>query len=568
MSKNYTDSKVTFDIKMPGYDGSYAADPHKIDYVQVHYVERERAKESDKHYASPVHDHPIYYDSLGLIVSFAPNDMVNVSKGKYRIDWQTNGMREGDYFVSWKWKPVDNGKSLYAYQKFYLNSGLVPGKPGKEAQRDKYEILISKYLPETYKNKIFDKDLTPYVIGGLNKAVGAGFLMLEDLANKAIDILDANTTHQAVLPLLANMFNLKLKSDDVTKWRRQIKNAMSLFKKKGTYGGLHEALEQAGVKLKKLTILWQIMPLHTWTDCWLVDDEESLVFPLSKFPLPLDDNFELSIRPAGHKTYFKVPHSLGAILELDVGKHVLAWIGHTQPEQLKLFRGDRLRLTYKHRNMNPVEQEMENYIKSLPMADGRDESEQMYPVKNWNARLIEEDDPMFDVIVPERHPFHEPVIYGQVRSTFLYSEKVYNMDAYNGSLKNSTNPNDIDKNFVDNCGYCRTSKFNVDVEIEGLSNDRIIEVKDIIEEYSPFHAVLHSLNVSGLVSEYILPPIERIKVEIEYRNRQKVVFDNVLSPPMPPPPTGTDQVDVIQVKESIICVIQRRDGTIEKKELI
>ena len=61
-------------------------------------------------------------------------------------------------------------------------------------------------------------------------------------------------------------FNLKLKSSDPTLWRRQIKTAIPYFKAKGTLGALSEALDAAGIKLNKLTKLWQVISRHTWVD--------------------------------------------------------------------------------------------------------------------------------------------------------------------------------------------------------------------------------------------------------------------------------------------------------------
>ena len=84
------------------------------------------------------------------------------------------------------------------------------------------------------------------------------------------------------------------------------------------------------------------------------------------------------------------------------------------------------------------------------------------------------------------------------------------MDTYNGSLRNSVTPCDIDKDFLDECSYGQSSKFNVDLEIENLSDDRIAETKEIIREYSPFHAMLHQMRVTGKVNDFILPPNETV----------------------------------------------------------
>jgi len=142
---------------------------------------------------------------------------------------------------------------------------------------------------------------------------------------------------------------------------------------------------------------------------------------------------------------------------------------------------------------------------------------------NWNVRVIEEDDAFFDSVIPYRHPFSDDVIYGYVRTEFPYSENIYNMEEYNGSTRESTNPCHIDRDFVDDCSACRSSMFNIDIEISNLSNLRVTEAIEIIKEYTPFHAVLHTVNFSGGMSDYVQPPVETITCLIRYLQNDTVV---------------------------------------------
>lgn len=103
------------------------------------------------------------------------------------------------------------------------------------------------------------------------------------------------------------------------------------------------------------------------------------------------------------------------------------------------------------------------------------------------------------------------VVFGKIRTTFLYSEKVWNMDTYNGSLYNSNNPCDLDKDFLDTCSACQSSKFNVHLEIGQVSDDKILEVMDILKDYMPFHAVLHHMIINSKIVDVVLPPDETIK---------------------------------------------------------
>jgi hypothetical protein len=130
---------------------------------------------------------------------------------------------------------------------------------------------------------------------------------------------------------------------------------------------------------------------------------------------------------------------------------------------------------------------------------------------------------MFDLVIPTRHPYHEPIVYGKVRTEFPYSENIYNMEEYNGSIRNSKEPCDIDRNFVDPCTACISSSYNIDLEIENISNDRILEAKEVLTEYVPFHAVLHTFNFVGGVHEFVESPVEEIEVLITINGSETVI---------------------------------------------
>jgi hypothetical protein len=147
-------------------------------------------------------------------------------------------------------------------------------------------------------------------------------------------------------------------------------------------------------------------------------------------------------------------------------------------------------------------------------------------LKNWNVRLIDESDPLFDVIVSVKHPYHPHLVFGKVRTEFPYSENIYNMEEYNGSTRDSLDFCSIDKTFVDPCGSCASSKFSLIVGIEELSNDRIEEAIDVTNEYKPFHAVLHSIGFEGIVEELIVSPVERIETLITMDRLQNIISGN------------------------------------------
>ena len=153
--------------------------------------------------------------------------------GKFLLEWNPVGCREGDYFICWNWTPNLAGTSLSAHMHFTLlsDSKLNNSIPTHYTIKDKYETLLDRYLPDMFKNFISEGDLTPMIMQELNASVAKGFTFVEDMANQIIDLLDSNSTAEQLLPLLSNTFNLRLKSYDPILWRRQIKKAIPNFRR-------------------------------------------------------------------------------------------------------------------------------------------------------------------------------------------------------------------------------------------------------------------------------------------------------------------------------------------------
>ena len=126
-------------------------------------------------------------------------------------------------------------------------------------------------------------------------------------------------------------------------------------------------------------------------------------------------------------------------------------------------------------------------------------------------------------MIPTKNPFHDDVVFGKVRTEFPYSENIYNMEEYNGSIRNSKSPCDIDKDFLDPCFSSLSSKYNIDIEIEQLSNDRVIEANEILAESMPFHAVLHVMNIYGGINELVEPPVEYLEMLVKYFGNDFVI---------------------------------------------
>lgn len=456
------------------------------------------------------------------------NILYTEEKGKFILEWNPVGVREGDYFICWNWSPNIAGDSLSAHMMFSISgdSKMTASIPSHFTKDEKYEILMERYLPEMFKNILSQNDLSPFVLQELNNSVGAGFTFLENFVNQIIDLLDSNVIHEQLLPVLSNTFNLKLKSNDPTLWRRQIKNAIPNFKRKGTIKGLRSALAEANMKLLKFHKLWQTNSKYTYQEVFTKKDESENEFELSNsMILPIDSkNFELWFRSKGADSWGILDESYINITE-NSGVWICKWIGEeNQFKPISLDVGDSIRILYQvYPIPNSEEQSLENYIRSLELMDKRDERDQEYPPKNWNTRVLEEDDPLFDIIIPVKHPIKDPIIWGKVRTEFPYSENVYNMEEYNGSTRDSYDPCFIDKNFIDTCKDCQASTFSVDIEIEEISNDRIEECKDVLNEFVPFHSLLNSLNFLGSINEFVKSPIEEIKTLIRFSKEEALI---------------------------------------------
>jgi hypothetical protein len=579
---------IVFDFECPGADGCFTDDPYKVDKLVIYHVQRDFSGGNYGEYEDVRYDATLAADvreadaaacadpsnanllaasqlraelesksqrntyyfrdavavhTVGEVLNPAwlssePDDALiehidededgNTQYGRFRFTWIPSGrIREGDYFLCWTWTPFPAGDTLSSNIPFVLygDQRAVTTTPAHHTPDGKYEILLERYLPELYKMRLTDNDLSPEQIDKLNRSVAKGFTVLEDFVTQIIDLYDANSLHESLLVYLGNLFNLRLKSDDPQLWRRQIKLAVATFKQKGTLAGLEEAFSQSGMTLSKFTQLWQTSPRYTWTESFKVAD--SAVFKLSRNALtPIDDdNFGLWLRREGEDEYEAISSDCILFEDAECGlSSTMTWIGdELSANSIKLFSGDYLKVMYKTATVPSGEQSVENYIRTLPLADLRDETAQDYPKKNWNTRVIEADDPMFDVVVPVRHPFHDDVIFGKVRTEFPYSENIYNMEEYNGSVRESTRPCDIDKDFIDPCSSGLSSKYLVDVAVENLSDERIQEVLDILREYTPFHAVPHQINLSGEVNEFVQSPVETIESLVTVQHTEYVL---------------------------------------------
>lgn len=445
----------------------------------------------------------------------------NIVYGHFQFKFQQDSLRDGDYFVSYNWRPNISSQKLSSSIYFSLlpNVSTYVAPKNLKTDKNKYPNLLNRYMPDLYKNYLSNTDLSPDVLEKFNLAVGDAFSYLENLANNTATLIDPNLISEFLLSYLGNFYRLAFKSNDTVRWRRQIAKAVPNFKMKGTLKGLESALSDAGIILKKYTQLYQVYSSYTWIDVFYASDNQT-IFNLSKISLPVnDENFAVYYR-AKNEDFIEVPLT-NISIETTGQQSILTWVG------FNLKEGESIKILYQIRLINdPSQQIIENYIRNLPLADLRNDINIIYPLKNWNAKAIEEDDPFINEIIPFKNPFHDPIVFGDIRTEFPYSENIYNMDEYNGSLRESNNPCDIDKKFLDPCSGYISTLYNLNVEIENLNSERIQEVFNILKEFTPFHSVLHSLNYSGFFETIILPPEEKLDVLITYKLTENVISGN------------------------------------------
>lgn len=465
-------------------------------------------------------------ESNNLITPIIVNGKTSI--GEFEYVWQPKGAREGDYFICWTWTTLPGGNPISSHKKFSLagDTQLTTSIPSHFTNPIKYKTLLERYTPEMFKMYISDNDVTPNILNKFNESIAMGFTTLENLANQIVDLQSPNSLHESLIPYLSNFFNLKLKTGDPTRWRGQMVRAIPMFKSKGTRRELNEAFEHAAMHLTRLKQLWQVVSKYTWQESFAY--ETSYDFILEKQIIqPINtNNLSIWIRPSDSEEYIQLIPDMAhtysdyvSFVTVD-GVTTMSWTSTI----LDLIEGDIIRVLYQYQTvLNPTEQSLDEYIRLLPLLDTRDERLQSYPKKNWNIRGIEDDDVLFDLIVQSKHPFHDFLIFGKIRTEFPYSENIYNMEEYNGSIRSSKVPCDIDKNFMDPCSSCISSSFNLDVEVESLSDDRILEFYEVFKENAPFHAVLNTINFIGGWNEFIASPVEEINAYITVKFEQLLI---------------------------------------------
>lgn len=448
---------IVFDLETTDSDGNLI-DPFKVDRITIYHLQRDFIRgnftQFDKEIVEDEEKFETTFFSEAVVQEVFGNDIdpawlstdvdnafiERTDVGKFELEWRPEFAREGDYIICWTWTPLAAGDSISNFFSFEVNADTKQTTviPTHFTREGKYEDLLEAYTPEMFKRKLGDGDVTPTTINKFNNSIADGFTVLEDLANQIIDLYDANAVPNQLLQFLANLFNLSLKSNDTTRWRRQIKAAIPTYKQKGTLPGLIEVFDQAGIAMKKFTRLYQIVSPYTWQEAFTVEDGQTS-WELEKVAItaPLDtDNFEVFFRANDSDSFIELTTDYVDFSTTE-GVTTMTWVGGSLSfDPIILEDGDTVRIIYKVAEVS--DQSKEDFIRSLPLADQRDDRDDIIPRKNWNVRVIEEDNEMLDVICSKRNPFRDPLVYGHIRTEFPYSENIYNMEEYNGCVVGNT----------------------------------------------------------------------------------------------------------------------------------
>jgi hypothetical protein len=392
--------------------------------------------------------------------------------------WDESNANPGEYVAFWE---GGNFKFFVKEKQFY------PNIDKKFDSKTKYRLLIDRYMPRMFGFVITPNDITPEVVNALNDAVIPGFAFLDDAIENLLLSFDLKTNNDHVLQLLAGYSGTKLKGEQKY-WLSQVKNANKIRKKKGTKEGLELALKSVGAELIKITHFWSFTSKFVRT-C-------SFKQPPFILPTPLAGNDFLKVWNNDKETdEFDIVESKDGLTTLSI-----------EPEGV-------VRIQYLQKD-NP-DQELEKYLLSQPLADRRNEKDQIFPPKNWDTRLIAEDDENFKKFFQEDHPYVDPIVFGKIQSTFLYGENVYNRETFSGGEKDSTSPRDIDENFVDKCDG-RTSQIDVTVKVPNIAYKNIIN--EILTELLPFHATIKVLKLMVENSEILMNSTDNIFTTIRVKD--------------------------------------------------
>jgi hypothetical protein len=176
---------------------------------------------------------------------------------------------------------------------------------------------------------------------------------------------------------------------------------------------------------------------------------------------------------------------------------------------------------------------LELYVLSLPRADvrridqlrtyalwkkqllaGEEPTVVPSPQIDHSTRLIDLRDENLKVICGDRQPFPSKVVFGYVRTEVPFGRTVFNTDEYDGSVRPSNDPCDIDESFIEPCSCSPASHVGFVVTLPIKGSVTISELKEVITEMLPAEAI-QRFSGFRLMNEDMIPrPMEAITYSV------------------------------------------------------
>lgn len=147
------------------------------------------------------------------------------------------------------------------------------------------------------------------------------------------------------------------------------------------------------------------------------------------------------------------------------------------------------------------------------------------PIDN-NTRLLDKTDPMLSIACADLNPFPGTVTFGKIRTRVPYGRTIFNIDEFDGSVRDSYDPCDIDSSFTEPCGCCPASVVGYMVTVPlhlGLTPDA---VRALIAEMLPAHAIVRFSGLRFESQDLVRRPVDTYEISINQKVSDAVVTWN------------------------------------------
>jgi len=148
------------------------------------------------------------------------------------------------------------------------------------------------------------------------------------------------------------------------------------------------------------------------------------------------------------------------------------------------------------------------------------------PKVDHETRLIDLRDENLKVICGDHQPFPSNVVFGQARTEVPFGRTVFNTDEFDGSVRPSSDPCDIDESFIEPCSCSPASHIGFVVTVPIAGSVTINELKEVITEMLPADAVQRFMGFRSTNQDLVPRPKESVTYWVRKAFRDTVLtFD-------------------------------------------